>query len=95
LFVKVPVIVELTDRADFICDPKSSYGSLVFYEGLPEYYEMNFLKKKLNTKSIFIDVGANVGVYSLLAASVIKSGKIFAFEVNPQALDVFFIGMLI
>lgn len=40
------------------------------YVGLPEFKDMSFLLHYLNSDSYFIDVGANVGVYSLLAAGI-------------------------
>lgn len=49
-----------------------------------EAKEFEFLKVKLKPDSIFIDVGANSGFYSLMASQVIDDrGKIIAFEPNP------------
>lgn len=52
-----------------------------------------FLQKRMAQEvvngGVFYDVGANVGFYSLLASSLIGSGKVFAFEpwpVNVQFL---------
>jgi FkbM family methyltransferase len=54
---------------------------------LPKIFETDefiFLKKHLTPESVFIDIGANSGFYSLVAAQVINSqGKIIAFEPNP------------
>jgi FkbM family methyltransferase len=36
--------------------------------------------------SVFYDVGANVGFYSLLASLLVGSGKVFAFEPAPRNL---------
>lgn len=85
-FLKLAVLVPLTGEIKSICYPSSSFGSLVVYTRLPEYWEMNFLLDNLNELSTFIDVGANIGVYTLLAASKIKKGKIFSFEIDPRAL---------
>ena len=41
----------------------------------------NFFIKKLTDNMIFLDIGANIGWYSLLAAKVLKDNcKIYAFE---------------
>jgi len=52
------------------------------------YYEVNdelFVKKTLKGGDHFVDVGANVGVYSLLAAARVGPfGRVYSFEPNPQ-----------
>lgn len=51
------------------------------------YYELTeeiFLRRVLRGGDFFIDVGANVGVFSLLAASLVGSfGRVFSYEPNP------------
>jgi FkbM family methyltransferase len=47
---------------------------------------MNFIYDYLEKDDIFIDVGANIGAHSLMAASKIKTGKIFSFEPSLKAL---------
>jgi len=42
---------------------------------------LNTLKKD----DVFVDVGAGLGDYSLLAASKITTGKIYSFEPHPEA----------
>ena len=66
------------------CYPDSSSASSVIYYGLYEYDMMNFLLNYLKDDDIFIDVGANIGVYSLLASSKVKSGEIYALEPVPK-----------
>lgn len=60
---------------------------------LPKIFETEefiFLKKHLAPDSIFIDVGANSGFYSLIASQIITDqGKIIAFEPNPIMIDRF------
>lgn len=51
---------------------------------------LNNFKAQLHNSSVFIDVGANIGLYSLLAAQIIKKEKsIFAFEPAPLAYQKF------
>ena len=49
-----------------------------FYFGLHEFSEMLFLLHLLKEDDLFIDVGANSGVYSILAASL--GAKVISFE---------------
>lgn len=82
-----PVIVELVKDVKCICFPKDShYSTLVMYQRFPEYGEMSFLLDNLKEGDILIDVGANIGVFSLLASSKIKRGKVYAFEPSSKIL---------
>jgi FkbM family methyltransferase len=51
----------------------------------------NILLENLNKGDIFIDVGAYIGYYSVIAANVVKdvgdSGKVVAFEVHPETYE--------
>lgn len=47
----------------------------------------DFLQKiieKLPTNGTFVDVGANQGVFTLIAAQHLKNGHVFALEPNPE-----------
>ena len=60
---------------------------------MPKIFETDefiFLKKNLKSDSVFIDIGANSGFYSLIAARTItRKGKIIAFEPNPVMIERF------
>ncbi|WP_392534646.1 FkbM family methyltransferase [Nostoc sp. C117] len=66
------------------CHPDGYSAATALYCGLYDYDEMNFLLRYLRTGDSFIDIGANVGIYTLLAASKIKSGSIYSFEALPK-----------
>lgn len=53
------------------------------YSGLLEYDDMVFAMKFLRSTDTFIDIGANVGVYSILASAEIGASTI-CFEPIPQ-----------
>lgn len=50
-----------------------------------EPFSMRTMQRLLKEASCFIDVGANVGVYSMVAAKTNPNVPIFAFEPNPLA----------
>jgi FkbM family methyltransferase len=53
----------------------------IFLLGEYERSELKTLDKFLNKDSIFIDVGANIGLYTLCASKLIgENGKVFCFE---------------
>lgn len=56
------------------------------YAGLHEFVDMAFLLHFLKKDDLFIDVGANVGSYTILAAGVCKS-NVWAFEPDPQTYE--------
>lgn len=49
------------------------------YVGLHEFHEMGFLLHLLKPKDCFVDIGANVGSYSILAG-VVNQAKVYAIE---------------
>ncbi|WP_438968734.1 FkbM family methyltransferase [Nonlabens sp.] len=50
-----------------------------------EQKELDFLKVNLSTGDTFIDIGSNIGLFSLVASEVVgNTGKVIAFEPNPK-----------
>jgi FkbM family methyltransferase len=76
--------IQLLPDIQLRCYPDSYSAATVLYCGLYDRDEMNFLLRYLRPEDSFLDIGANIGVYTLLAASKIKSGFIYSFEVLPK-----------
>lgn len=54
-------------------------------EGIWEPYETSLLLSLLKAGDVFVDVGANIGYFSIIAASVVgEGGSVFAFEPDPD-----------
>lgn len=54
-------------------------------EGIWEPYETSLVLELLRPGDVFVDVGANIGYFSVLAASVVgEQGAVFAFEPDPE-----------
>ncbi len=87
LFFKMPTIVSISTGVKCICYPESSFGSQIIYTKFPEYSEINFVSYVLKPRDTFVDIGAGLGDYSLVASSKIKEGKIFSFEPHPVAFN--------
>lgn len=68
---------------------RRGYHSLIAqaYFGYSEYAEMQFLMDALEPDDLFLDVGANMGAYALLAAGVCKA-KVIAVEPLPENVRV-------
>ncbi len=54
--------------------------SAIWLSGIYEVTTTKFLRQVLREGDVFLDVGANCGAVTLVAASAIKNGKIYAFE---------------
>lgn len=53
-------------------------------EGIWEPYETSLLLSLLGPGDVFLDVGANIGYFSVIAASLVgDAGSVFAFEPGP------------
>ena len=56
----------------FLAYPDSHYASRVVYSGgYPEFHEVKFLERFLRSGDTCIDIGANVGFYSVLMRSIV------------------------
>lgn len=57
-----------------------------YYTGLYEYDDMAFLLRYLDVTDTLVDIGANAGVFSILAAKV-KKATVVAYEPVPQTYE--------
>jgi FkbM family methyltransferase len=56
--------------------------------GTYEETELRFLERTLHGGDFFVDVGCNIGVFSLVAARKVgRFGRVLAFDPNPIVLD--------
>ena len=63
---------------------KDGQGALLYYQGFAEAETEDYLARFLRPGMVFIDVGAHVGTYTLLAArAVAPQGEVHSFEPNP------------
>ena len=64
----------------FVCDLRTGYDRSV-YLGAEEVVEQRLLSYLLRPGDVFVDCGANIGLHTILAASLVGSGgHVFAFE---------------
>lgn len=67
-------------------DPREAVErGMLFFPQLYDHRERRFLEQHLRAGDVFLDVGANVGFYSLLASRLVgPSGRVMAFEADPD-----------
>src|SRR5664279_3733707 len=79
-----PMTITILPGSRLRCYPHATSSSAVLYMRLPDWDEMNYLLRHLRPGDTFVDVGANVGVYSILASSI-PDVRVEAFE--PSTLS--------
>lgn len=87
LFVdQTNIIYDLCADVKIILHKDSRLCRLIYF-GFEEN-ELNFMKKYLRNGDVFIDIGSNIGLYSLIASSFIgKEGSIYAIEPTPETFS--------
>jgi len=80
-----PDFVEIDGHKIFL----DKFDSLHLYRrGHYEEYETEIIKKIIKKGDIVLDVGANIGYFTLIFAKLVgKNGKVFAFEPDPKNFD--------
>ncbi|PWJ60626.1 FkbM family methyltransferase [Dyadobacter jejuensis] len=78
-----PMVYPFIENTYLVVEKGMSSAELQIYTGLYDTEEMLFLMHLLRPNDTFADVGANVGVYSVLAAGVCGAHTI-AFEPIPS-----------
>jgi FkbM family methyltransferase len=64
-------------------------GKLIFTFGESYEPELIYLEKLLDRGKVFVDVGANLGIYSLVASKIVgDSGRVVALEPSTQSFPV-------
>lgn len=67
----------------FRFQPDSPHGRFLYYRGLAEERLILRMRQLLKPGMTFVDIGANIGLYSVIAAHCVgPTGRVFAFE--PQ-----------
>jgi FkbM family methyltransferase len=82
-----------TEIADFEGDlrmrlDRSAYmGSVIYWRGIHAYAEAGIIRRFLPEDGVFVDVGANQGELTLVAARRARRGRVVSFEPVPQWHD--------
>lgn len=65
-------------------DRSSQLGSKLYWMGINSLNEILVCKRHLKPDSVFVDIGANQGEFSLFAAKRVTQGKVIALEPRTQ-----------
>lgn len=81
-----PMVYPFLENTSLVVEKGMSSAELQIYTGLYDLHEMLFLTHYLRPGDTFVDVGANVGVYTLLAAGVAGANAV-SFEPIPSTFS--------
>lgn len=68
----------------YLLSPKGAVAQEMWAGQYFERHELDFLLDMLAPGMTFVDVGANVGLFSIPAAMKVGGGRVFAFEPSPS-----------
>ena len=84
-------VIQLKDEIKLWIDPVNDDGveRSLYYTGSYEAGTLAFIKNNLKKGNCFVDVGANIGLMSIVASKVVGSqGKIYSFEPHPNTVKI-------
>ncbi len=78
---KTPVEVELDGFSMYVAPPDGAIGKYIIDNRSWEPHVTKTIRQCVKPGMVFVDIGANIGYFSMLAASMVgSSGKVIAFE---------------
>jgi FkbM family methyltransferase len=80
--LRKPTLVPLGEQSTLLATLDSSAAILVAYANPPDYDEWQVWRRFLRSGDLFVDVGANIGTYSILAAE--RGARVIAVEPNVE-----------
>lgn len=83
-----PVVIDFVNNSRLLVCRGGSSAIGNFYVGLHEFEDMAFVLHLLRQDDLFVDIGANVGVYTVLAGAVVGANCISA-EPVPETFQAF------
>jgi FkbM family methyltransferase len=81
-----PVVIPFVESTRLVCERGMTGATGNLYCGLHEFGDMGFVLHFLRPRDVFVDVGANVGSFSVLASGVVGA-KSIALEPVPSTFS--------
>jgi FkbM family methyltransferase len=82
-----PWMLRVHDAMPFLV-ARGGAGALIYYQGASEPETADFIKRVLKPGTVFVDAGAHLGEYTVLAGAILHaSGCVHAFEPRPDVFE--------
>lgn len=82
-----PVSVRTHGGRKLYVDLRSAIGRGIFVRGEFDPAVLGFLREHLRPGSVFADIGANIGYFSVAALGLVGApGEVHSFEIDPRSL---------
>jgi len=81
--LKMPIVVPFVGESQLVAELGMTGATGNIYTGLHEFADMAFCLHLLRAGDLFVDVGANIGSYTVLASKVVGANS-FAIEPVPE-----------
>ena len=80
-----PEVVRWSDGLSFRVVPNDQVSRALYVSGTYEPHTLAMLRRFVRPGHVFVDVGANAGVFSLVASHYVgRSGRVFSFEPSQR-----------
>lgn len=79
------ITVKAFNGASVFLQKNNSFTSVFTYAQIPEMVDIQFLRSHIHPNTVLLDIGANIGAYSIMMLDVCS--KIYAFEPHPVTFE--------
>jgi FkbM family methyltransferase len=87
MYPNEPWMLRVHDAMPFLV-ARGGAGALIYYQGASEPETADFIKRVLKPGMVFVDAGAHLGEYTVLAGAILhSSGCVHAFEPRPDVFE--------
>ena len=79
------VLIQVQGSKMYVNAAEGGIVPMLLKDGVMEKYETELFKKMVKEGMVVVDIGANIGYYSLIGAKLVgKNGIVYAFEPEPS-----------
>jgi len=79
------MVLDVQGNKIYVYGRDMGVASFLISKGVHEKYETKLFKDSIKPGMVVVDIGANIGYYTLIAAKLVGSrGKVYAFEPEPN-----------